>query len=90
MLKTLLIRLLIYGGSHTMCLGVPGKLVEIRGTKGVIMYGGAKREIDLSLIEEPQTGEYVIVHAGFAIEKLDEEEAQETLRLFEEMFSATT
>ena len=72
-----------------MCLGVPGKLIELQGTKGIISYGGAKREVDLSLIEDPRVGEYVIVHAGFAIAKLDEAEAKETLRLFEEIFSSS-
>jgi len=70
-----------------MCLGVPGKLIELAGTKGIISYGGAKREVDLSLIEDPRIGEYVIVHAGFAIEKLDEAEARETLKIFDELFS---
>lgn len=70
-----------------MCLGVPGKLIKLEGTKGIISYGGAKREIDLSLIEDPRIGEYVIVHAGFAIEKLDEAEARETLKIFDELFS---
>ncbi|MCP8312774.1 MAG: HypC/HybG/HupF family hydrogenase formation chaperone [archaeon] len=68
-----------------MCLGVPGKLVKIIGTKGIVSFGGAKREVDLSLIEKPIVGEYVIVHAGFAIEKLDEIEAKETIRLLREI-----
>ncbi len=68
-----------------MCLGVPGKLVKIIGTKGIVSFGGAKREVDLSLIEKPIIGEYVIVHAGFAIEKLDEFEAKETIRLLREI-----
>ncbi|MCP8308257.1 MAG: HypC/HybG/HupF family hydrogenase formation chaperone [archaeon] len=69
-----------------MCLGVPGKLVKIVGTKGIVSFGGAKREVDLSLIEKPIIGEYVIVHAGFAIEKIDEAEAKETIRLLREAF----
>ncbi|MFQ5821321.1 MAG: HypC/HybG/HupF family hydrogenase formation chaperone [Candidatus Heimdallarchaeota archaeon] len=72
-----------------MCLGIPGKLEKLKGTKGIISYGGAKREVDLSLIEDPRIGEYVIVHAGFAIEKLDEAAAKETLRLFEELLSSS-
>ena len=79
--------IIVRTGSDFMCLGVPGKIEKLTGTKGIISYGGAKREVDLSLIEDPQVGEYVIVHAGFAIEKLDEDEAKETLRLFEEIFS---
>lgn len=72
-----------------MCLGIPGKLENLLGTKGIVSYGGAKREVDLSLIEDPRIGEYVIVHAGFAIAKLDESEAKETLRLFDEIFSSS-
>ncbi len=72
-----------------MCLGIPSKLEKLLGTKGIVSYGGAKREVDLSLIEDPRIGEYVIVHAGFAIAKLDESEAKETLRLFEEIFSSS-
>ncbi|MCP8322242.1 MAG: HypC/HybG/HupF family hydrogenase formation chaperone [archaeon] len=68
-----------------MCLGVPGKLVKIIGTKGIVSFGGAKREVDLSLIEKPIIGEYVIVHAGFAIEKLDKIEAKKTIRLLREI-----
>jgi hydrogenase expression/formation protein HypC len=71
-----------------MCLGVPGKLVRITGTKGIVSFGGAKREVDLSLIEKPIVGEYVIVHAGFAIEKIDETEARKTIRILRKTFSS--
>ena len=79
--------ILVHLRSDIMCLGIPGKLIDIEGTKGTISYGGAKRVINLSLIEDPLVGEYVIVHAGFAIEKLDEAEAQKTLKLFKELYS---
>ncbi|MGQ4915300.1 MAG: HypC/HybG/HupF family hydrogenase formation chaperone [Candidatus Asgardarchaeia archaeon] len=68
-----------------MCLAVPGKVVEIKGDKAIVDFGGIKREVIISLLENVQIGEYVIVHAGFAIERLNEEEAKETLRLLDEM-----
>ncbi|MGQ9718622.1 MAG: HypC/HybG/HupF family hydrogenase formation chaperone [Nitrososphaerales archaeon] len=68
-----------------MCLGVPGKLVKITGVKGIVSFGGAKREVDISLVEKPRVGEYVIVHAGFAIERIDRADARETIRLLKEV-----
>ncbi|MEM3437445.1 MAG: HypC/HybG/HupF family hydrogenase formation chaperone [Nitrososphaerales archaeon] len=69
-----------------MCLGVPGKLVKITGTKGIVSFGGAKREVDLSLIEKPIIGDYVIVHAGFAIGKINKTEARKTIKILKETF----
>lgn len=71
-----------------MCLAIPAKLVEIDGTLGKAEVGGARREVDLRLVGRVRVGDYVIIHAGFAIQKLDEEDAHETLSLFREM-SAT-
>jgi hydrogenase expression/formation protein HypC len=68
-----------------MCLAVPMKLTEIRGDRGVADVGGMKREIGLQLLESPSVGDYVLVHAGFAIQKVDEAEAQKTLALFREL-----
>ena len=68
-----------------MCLGIPVKITKIKGSKAEAEIGGVKREINLSIIEGVKTGDYVILHAGFAIEKLDEEEAEETLRLLREI-----
>jgi len=70
-----------------MCLAVPGKLIELDGNVGKVDYGGVESEVNMSLVEA-DVGEYVIVHAGFAIEVLDEKEAQETLALFREMLEA--
>jgi hydrogenase expression/formation protein HypC len=60
-----------------MCLAVPAKIVELNGTNATISLSGALREVDVSLIEEPRLGDYVLVHAGFAIVKWDESEYQE-------------
>jgi len=61
------------------------RLVRKEGDFGVAEVGGVQREIGLQLVDEVAVGDFVIVHAGFAIQKLDEEAAQETLALFEEM-----
>ncbi len=70
-----------------MCLAIPMRIVEIRGEKGVVEAGGVKREVGLQLLKDFKIGDYVIVHAGFAIEILDEKEAEETIALFKEMES---
>jgi hydrogenase expression/formation protein HypC len=71
-----------------MCLAIPGKVVTIEGTKAVIDYGGGtSRQADVSLID-PTVGDYVIVHAGFAIQILDPQEAAATLQLFRELIEA--
>ena len=59
-----------------MCLAVPLKIVEIDGLNGVGEVEGLRRRMRLDFIKEPRVGEYVIVHAGFAIERLGEEQAK--------------
>jgi hydrogenase expression/formation protein HypC len=72
-----------------MCLAIPGQVTEVSGKKGWVDYGdGTRREIDLTLVDA-RVGDYVLVHAGFAIEKLDKKDAQETLRLFREMLGGS-
>ncbi len=68
-----------------MCLAVPMKVIKIKGEKGIVEIGGIEREVGLQLLENVKIGDYVIVHAGFAIQHLDEKVAMETLSLFEEM-----
>jgi hydrogenase expression/formation protein HypC len=72
-----------------VCLAIPGKVIEIDKNKehGIIDYGdGTKRKANITLVEVKK-GDYVLVHAGFAIQVLDEKEAKETLNLFREMIS---
>jgi len=69
-----------------MCWAVPAKIVEIDGPVGTVELEGTRREVGLQLLEEPRVGDYVLVHAGFAIQKVDEEEAQKTLELFRELY----
>ena len=72
-----------------MCLAVPGKIIEIYESNGLPMgkidFGGVKREACLSYVPEAKVGEYAIIHVGFVLNLVDEEEALETLRLFEEL-----
>ena len=70
-----------------MCLAVPMKVVEIEGAVARVEEAGVRRLARVDLIEGVKVGDYVIVHAGIAIERLDRKEAEETLRLFEEMFA---
>ncbi len=60
-----------------MCLAVPAKIVELNDSIATISVGGAFREVDVSLIDEPRLGDYVLVHAGFAIHKWDKSEVEE-------------
>ncbi len=70
-----------------MCVGVPSKIVKIDDYMATIDVEGAQREISLLLLsEDVRVGEYVIVHAGFAIQKIQEEDAKENLRLMKKMF----
>ena len=72
-----------------MCLAIPGKIIEIDKKKehATIEYGeGTIRKANVTLIN-PKIGDFVLVHAGFAIEVLDEKDAKETLKLFREMLS---
>ena len=62
-----------------MCLGIPAKIVKIENNMGTIDVEGTQKEVSLLLQEDAKVGDYVIVHAGFAIQKIDEEEALETL-----------
>jgi len=68
-----------------MCLGVPAKVLETGDGAAVVELGGVRREISVMLIDDVSIGEWVIIHAGFAIEKLSEEEAEQTLALFREI-----
>lgn len=75
-------------GGRTMCLGVPAKVLEAGGGTAVADLGGVRREISVILLDDVRPGEWVIVHAGFAMEKLSVEEAERTLALFREIAAA--
>lgn len=72
-----------------MCLAVPMKLVEITGEgTGKVDSGGLKADVVLAMVPQAQIGDYLIIHAGFAIEVLDEEEANIRLDIFRELAEA--
>ena len=73
-----------------MCLGIPGKIVEMHATQGlpmgVVDFGGVRREVCLAYVaDEIKVGDYAIVHVGFAISKVDEAEAERTFAVLREM-----
>jgi hydrogenase expression/formation protein HypC len=69
-----------------MCLAVPGRLARVEGDVGFVEFAGAERRIGLMLLPDARVGDYVLVHAGYAIQRMDEAEATETLRLLDEAF----
>ena len=75
-----------------MCLGVPGKIVEIYETGGLQMgkidFGGVTREACLAYVPEAQIGDYTLIHVGFALHIISEEEANETLELLRQLAEA--
>jgi hydrogenase expression/formation protein HypC len=72
-----------------MCLAIPGKVIEIESDSqpkmGKVSFGGIQKRVCLEWVPDVKIGDYVIVHVGFAISKMDEKEAMETLKLFEEI-----
>lgn len=77
-----------------MCLAVPGRIVQINeaadllGRTAVVDFGGVRKTVGLAWVPEARVGDYVIVHVGFAISRLDPEEARKTLEAFQELESA--
>ncbi len=71
-----------------MCLAVPAKILSINGDSAMIELGGTQREASLMLLEDASVGDWVIVHAGFAIEKLTEEDAQQTFALLRDIMES--
>ena len=75
-----------------MCLAVPGKIVEFGVDRGLRMaqvdFGGIRREVCVEYLQEAGVGDYVVVHVGFAIAKVDEEEAARTLEVLQELDDA--
>ncbi len=68
-----------------MCLSVPAEIISVDGQMAQASVGGAVREISLQLVENIIPGDFVLLHTGFAIEKISQEEAEETLRLLREL-----
>ena len=67
-----------------MCLAIPAKIVNIEDSMGTVDMAGIQKKVSLILLEDAQVGDYVIVHAGFGIHKIDEQAAMESLRILRE------
>ena len=68
-----------------MCLAVPVQVISRQGNEAEVDIGGVKRRVSLALTPEAEVGDYVLLHTGYAISVVDEAEAKETLKIFEEM-----
>ncbi len=68
-----------------MCLAIPGKILEIKGNSALVDFDGIKQKIIIALIQNPEVGKFVIVHAGYAIEMMNEKEALEAIEQWKEM-----
>lgn len=74
-----------------MCLAIPARVIEILDNESAVVdMGGVRKPISTALLDEVAVGDYVIVHVGYALNRLDPEEAAETLRLFAELTEVTT
>jgi len=68
-----------------MCLAIPGKIVSIDGNTAVVDFDGIKQEVIIALVLNPEVGKYVIIHAGYAIEQMDEKDAMEAIEQWKEI-----
>jgi len=68
-----------------MCLAIPARVVRIMGNLAQVEMAGMNREVDIRLVSDARVGEFVLIHAGFAIEKIEKKEAEETLRILREI-----
>ena len=68
-----------------MCLAIPGKILEISGNSALVDFDGIKQNVIIALIQNPVIGRYVIVHAGYAIEQINEKEAMEAIEQWQEI-----
>ncbi len=71
-----------------MCLAIPAEVVSLKGTTAIVSVEGARREVDVSLIDEVTLGDYVLVHAGFALHRWDEEDYRIWKEIHEQMVAA--
>ena len=79
----------MFRGILIMCLAIPSRIVEIKDGLGIIDADGVIRKVSLLLLDEANVGDYVIVHAGFALHKIDEEAAMESLKILREALALT-
>lgn len=67
-----------------MCLAIPGKVVSVKGDNAVVDFDGVQKEVNISLVGNLKIGEYLVIHAGFAIQKMGEGDAIDILNIYEE------
>ena len=72
-----------------MCLAVPAKIKSIEDKVALVDFGGVEKKVSLGILDRVKTGDYVLVHAGFAIGKVDRFEAEDTLKALDELKKAT-
>ncbi len=73
-----------------MCLAIPGKIVEIvdvENNLAKVEVGGVRRNVNIGMLDDTRVGDYVLIHVGFAMSKIDEQQAEETLRILRELGS---
>lgn len=68
-----------------MCISIPGKILSIEGDTAKVSIEGNEYQVGLQMLDDVKVGDYVLLHTGFAIQKISEEEAQETLKIIREM-----
>ena len=68
-----------------MCLAIPGKIVSINGNSAIVDFDGIEQEVIIALVLNPEVGKYVIIHAGYAIEQMDEKDAMEAIEQWKEI-----
>ena len=72
-----------------MCLSIPAEVLEIQENRAIVSVGGAQYTAGLHLVEDVQIGDYVLIHSGYAIQKIDPEEAEKTLEILREAVEKT-
>lgn len=68
-----------------MCLSIPARVISVKDDKAMVMIGSAEYEASLQLLEDVNVGDYILLHTGFAISKISEEDAMETMKLLQEL-----
>ena len=68
-----------------MCLAFPGRILSLKSDQAIVDFDGVEKEVNVSLIKGAKTGEYVMVHAGFAIQKMGKKDAMEVFKLYKEV-----
>lgn len=71
-----------------MCVAVPAKVIEVMENEAVVDFGGIKKRVNILLVPQLNKGDYVLLHAGCAMQKIDEEEAEKTLEIFRALLEA--